>query len=63
MGVLGFDSLRELGIFLFTTASRTALGASQTPIQGVPRALSLGVKRPEHEADKSPPSTAEVKDV
>jgi hypothetical protein len=26
IGVLGFDSQRRLGIFLFTTASRTALG-------------------------------------
>jgi hypothetical protein len=26
IGVLGFDSRPELGIFLFTTASRTALG-------------------------------------
>jgi hypothetical protein len=25
IGVLGFDSQRELGIFLFTTASRTAM--------------------------------------
>jgi hypothetical protein len=35
-----------LGIFLFTTASRTGLGSTQPPIQWVPRALSLGVKRP-----------------
>jgi hypothetical protein len=33
---------RELGIFLFTTASRTALGPTQLPIQWVPGALSLG---------------------
>jgi hypothetical protein len=32
IGVLGFDSRRWLGIFLFTTASRTALGPTQTPI-------------------------------
>jgi hypothetical protein len=44
--VLGFDSRRGLGIFLFTTASRMALGATQPPIQGVPGALPLGVKRP-----------------
>jgi hypothetical protein len=36
----------RLGIFLFTTASRTALGPTQPPIQWVPGALSLGVKRP-----------------
>jgi hypothetical protein len=31
-----------LGIFLFTTASRTALGPTQLPIQWVPGSLSLG---------------------
>jgi hypothetical protein len=29
IGVLEFDSRRGLGIFLFTTASRTALGPTQ----------------------------------
>jgi hypothetical protein len=62
IGVLGFDSLRELGIFLFTPVSRTALGPTQPPIQWVPWALSLGVKRPGREADHSPPSSAEVKE-
>jgi hypothetical protein len=38
--------LAGLGIFLFITVSRTALGSIQPPIQWVPRALSLGVKRP-----------------
>jgi hypothetical protein len=51
-----------LGIFLFTTASRTALGPTQPPIQWVPGALSLGVKRLWCEADHSPPSSAEVKE-
>jgi hypothetical protein len=32
------------------------------PIQWVPGALSLGVKRPMREADHSPPSSAEVKE-
>jgi hypothetical protein len=41
-GVLGFDSRRRLGIFLFTTSSRTALGPTQPPIQWVPGALSVG---------------------
>jgi hypothetical protein len=62
VGVLGFDSRRGLGIFLFTTVTRTALGPTQPPIQWVPRALSLGVKRPVREADHSPPSSAEVKE-
>jgi hypothetical protein len=34
-GVIGFDSRRGLGIFLFTTASRTALRPTQPPIQWV----------------------------
>jgi hypothetical protein len=61
-GVLGFDSQWGLGIFLLTTASRVALGPTQPPIQWVPGALSLGVKQLGHEADHSPPSSAEVKE-
>jgi hypothetical protein len=62
IGVLGFDFRWELGNFLFTTASRTALGLTQPPMQWVPGALSLGVKRPGREADHSSPSSAEVKE-
>jgi hypothetical protein len=62
IGVLGFDSRRGLGIFLFTTASRMALGPTQPPIQWVPGILSLGAKRPGREADHSPPSSVEVKE-
>jgi hypothetical protein len=62
IGALGFESRRRLGIFLFTTASRPALGPTQPPIQRVPGALSLGVKRPGREADHSPPSSSEVKE-
>jgi hypothetical protein len=36
----------KLGIFLFTADSRPALGPTQPPIQWVPRALSVRVKRP-----------------
>jgi hypothetical protein len=60
IGVLGFDSRRELGIFLFA-ASRMALGPTQPPTQWVPGYLSLGVKRQGREVDHSPPSSAEVK--
>jgi hypothetical protein len=62
IGVLGFDSRQGLGIFLLTTATRTALGPAQPPIQWVLGALSLGVKRPVREADHSPPSSVEVKE-
>jgi hypothetical protein len=63
VGVLGFDSRRVLGIFLSTTASRTALGPTQPPVQWVPGALSMGVKRPGCESDDHlPPSSAEVRD-
>jgi hypothetical protein len=57
----GKYSQRGLGIFLFTTASRTALGSTQPPIQWVPGSPFLGVKRSGSEADHSPPSSAEVK--
>jgi hypothetical protein len=46
------------GIFLLTTAARTTLGSTQAPT-GAP---SLGVERPGHEADQTPPSSAEVKE-
>jgi hypothetical protein len=37
--------------------------STQTPIQRIPGALSLEVKRPGREADLSPPSNAEVKNA
>jgi hypothetical protein len=61
IGVVVFGSRRGLGIFLFITASRTALGPTKPPIQWISRALSLGVKQSGREADHSPPSSAEVK--
>jgi len=59
----GFESQQQLGIFLFTTVSRLALGSTQSSVQWVPGALSLGVKRLGHEADQPPPSSAEVKNA
>jgi len=59
----GFESRQGLGIFLFTIASRPALGPTQPHMQWVPSALSLGVKRPGREADYSHPSSADVKNV
>jgi hypothetical protein len=59
----GFESWQELGILLFATASRLGLGPTQPPIQQVLVSLSLGVKWPGREADHSPLSIAEVKNV
>jgi hypothetical protein len=59
----GIESRQGLGIFLFTTASRTALGPTQPPIQWVPGSLFLELKRSVREADHSPPSSAEVKNA
>jgi hypothetical protein len=44
--VLGFDSWWEVGILLFTTVSRVALGPIWSPIQWAPGTLSLVVKWP-----------------
>jgi hypothetical protein len=63
IGDLEFDSRRGLGIFLFTTASKPALGPTQLPIQWVPGALSLELKRLGREADHSLPCSAEVKNA
>jgi hypothetical protein len=59
----GFEFREGLGIFLFTTVSRPDLGHTQSPIQWVPEALSLGMKQPGREADHSPPSSAEDKNA
>jgi hypothetical protein len=60
-GIVGFDSRRGLGIFLFTITSRKALGPTQPPILWVPAALSVMIKRPGREAEHSPSSSAEVR--
>jgi hypothetical protein len=49
--------------FLFSKSSRPGLRSTQPPIQWVPGALSLTVKRPGREVDHSPPTSAEVKKV
>jgi hypothetical protein len=59
----GLECRRWLLIFLLITASRPALGPTQPPIQWVPGALSVGVKRLGREADGSPLSSAEVKNA
>jgi hypothetical protein len=48
--------------FLFFMSIPT-LGSTQPPIQWVLGALSLGLKRQGCEADRSPPTSAEVKKI
>jgi hypothetical protein len=62
-GVRIFESRQGLGIFLFSTASRPALGPNQPPFQWVPGALSPMIKRPGRKANHTPPSSAEVKNA
>jgi hypothetical protein len=56
-----FYSPQRQDIFLYSTASRPALGPTQPSIQWVQEALSPRDKRLGHEADHSPSSSAEVK--
>jgi hypothetical protein len=60
-GRLKFDSRQEQEIFLFSTASRPALGPTQSLIQWVPGIFPMRIKLPGREADHSAPSSAEVK--
>jgi len=46
-----FESRQGLGIFFFTTTSRSALGPTQPPIQLVPGAVFLRIKRPRRETE------------
>jgi hypothetical protein len=57
----GFYSRKEQEIFLFSTASRSALEPIQPSTEWVPGTVSPQVKRPGREDDLSPPSSAEVK--
>jgi hypothetical protein len=59
----GFEFRQGLGIFLLTTANRQVLRPTQSPIQRVTGALSLGVKWSGCEDDHSPPSSAEVRNA
>jgi hypothetical protein len=62
-GRSGFSgSISGEGWEFFSSASRTALEPTEPPVQWVPGALFLGVRRPGREADHSPPSSAEVKE-
>jgi hypothetical protein len=48
--------------FSLATASITAVGPTQPPIEWVSEDLSLGVKRLGREAGRSPPSSVDVKE-
>jgi len=50
-------------IYLFTIASKPALGPTQPPIRWVTGVLSLGIKRPRRAADHSPPTSSKVKNA
>jgi hypothetical protein len=63
MGDRRFEYRQGMGIFLFTIVSRPTLGPKKPPTQWVPGALTLGLKRLGREADHSPPSTIDVKNV
>jgi hypothetical protein len=56
----GFYFRKGQEAFLFSTASRSALGPCQPPICWLLRTDSPGVKRQGREADHSPPSNVEV---
>jgi hypothetical protein len=51
------------GIRFFATASRPALVPTQSPIQVIPGAVCLEIKRPKREADCLPPSSVEIKNA
>jgi hypothetical protein len=62
-GRLDFDSRSGEDNFLFPEMFRLALGPTQPHTQWPSRALSPGSKLKNHEADHSPPSGAEVRNV
>jgi hypothetical protein len=60
-GWVRLNSWKRLEIFLSSAVSRLFLEPTQLPVQWVLGAFSLGLKQPGHEANHSPPSSAEVK--
>jgi hypothetical protein len=56
-----FDSQQGQEIDFFSIKSKPALGPTQLSIQWVPESVFPGVKQQRSEADRSPPSNAEVK--
>jgi hypothetical protein len=62
-GLYGVQFPAGKTFFLFSTASRPALGPTQPPIQWVPRALNRRVKQPGREADHLPPPSAKIRNA
>jgi hypothetical protein len=60
-GRMGFDWRQRQGIFLYSTAFRSALEATQPSIKWVPEALFPGVKQPGREACHLLPCRDDVK--
>jgi len=56
--MIGNRISEKAGNSLFDTVSTPALGSTQPPIQWVPGAVQLVIKRPGREADHSLPSSA-----
>jgi hypothetical protein len=52
-----------MGFSPFTATSRLVLTPTQPLVQWVPGALTPAIKQPGHEADHSPPFSAESKNV
>ena len=59
----GIVCRKEKQIFIFTTSSKSALGTNQPPMQWVPSAVWLEIKRQRREAVISPPRNAKVTNV
>jgi hypothetical protein len=58
---LWVDSRHGKEISLFSLTTRPALMPTRPPLKTVPEAPTLGVKRPGHEGQHSPPSSAKNK--
>jgi hypothetical protein len=56
-----FDFRQRHEIFFYSTASRSTLKPTQSPVRGVREVISSGVERPGRETDHSPPCSSEVK--
>jgi hypothetical protein len=59
----GKNSVYDRYIYIYIYVENMVLGPIQRPIQWVPWVLSPGVKRPVREANLSPPTNVEVKEM